>query len=206
VPPPGFQPKPDVAARRATVLQLRIEQVPYADIGARLGIPVSTAKSDYRRATAQLRTDQNAAASSLRAVERAKLDALEREAWRVLRTRHITVQHGKIVGRYTGSFLRDEDGEIIRDSNDKPVLEVQEIEDDAPVLQAIDRLTRIAQRRAALDGLDAPVKVEVNDARRAEIEQLAAWLAAAGMGDVESEGAGAAPPGAPAGESSPDTA
>lgn len=60
-----------------------------------------------------------------------------------------------------------------------------------------------AERKARLLGLDAPAKVEVSDARRAEIERLAAAL---GLGDVDAAGAGAAPGDAPAGEGGPHTA
>jgi hypothetical protein len=35
------------------------------------------------------------------------------------------------------------------------------LEDDAPVLAAVDRLLRIQERRAKLLGLDAPVRADV---------------------------------------------
>jgi Sigma-70, region 4 len=179
---PGFTARADVAARRARVLQLRIEQRPYADIAAELGISESTARTDYQRSLEQLKRDQDATAATARSLELAKLDQLEQAAYRVLRARHITVQHGKIV--------RDEDGQVV--------------EDDAPVLQAIDRLVRIAARRATLTGMDAPTRIEVDDARRAEIERLAAELAAAaGVADVDPGGTGTAPGGAAAGQVGP---
>jgi DNA-binding CsgD family transcriptional regulator len=184
VPSPGFKPRADVAERRAKVLRLRIEQVPYAEIARQLGIKLSTAKSDYPRALEQLKLEQDAQASTARNVEQAKLDMLEAAAVGVLRRRHITVQHGKIV--------RDEDGQVV--------------EDDAPVLAAIDRLVRIAQRRATLTGMDAPVRIEVDDARRAEIERLAAELAAAGVGELEPGGAGPAAGDAAPGQVGPGAA
>ena len=46
----------------------------------------------------------------------------------------------------------------IRDSPDR-----RELLDDGPVLQAVDRLLKIADRRAKLLGLDAPKRVEVSD-------------------------------------------
>jgi hypothetical protein len=169
---PGFAPRPDVAVRRTRVLALRTEQVPYGAIAAELGIPESTARSDYRLALEQARTERDEQARLTITAELAKLDALERAAWQVLRARHITVQHGKIV--------RGEDGE--------PVL------DDAPTLNAIDRILKIAERRARLLGLDAPMrsKIEVTDALDAEIEQLVAELARPAAGG---EAAAAGPPG-----------
>jgi hypothetical protein len=170
---PGFTARPEVAARRSQVLALRTEQVPYAEIAQRLSVPESTARTDYQRAIEQLNRERNEQAGLAIAVEEAKLDALERAAWQVLRARHITVQHGKIV--------RGEDGE--------PVI------DDAPTLNAIDRILKIAERRARLLGHDAPVRsrIEVTDALDTQIEQLVAELEAVASGG---EGAAAGPAGA----------
>jgi hypothetical protein len=161
---PRFQRSAAVAARRARVLALRTEQVPYAEIARQLGVTLSVVKIDYMRGLQQYARDQAEQAHLARDRELAKLDQLEHACWKVLRTRHITVQHGKIV--------RDEDGQVV--------------EDDAPVLNAVDRLVRIAHRRATLLGMDAPARVEVSDATDQAIRQLAAELAAAGgMGDME---------------------
>jgi DNA-binding GntR family transcriptional regulator len=176
-----------IAERRAKVLQFRIEQVPYAEIARQLGVSEDVAESDYRRAVEQRRTALDSARTAAVAIEEAKLDAMEQAVWEVLRRRHVTVSQGRIVGRYTGRFLRDEDGEIIRDGAGKPMLEVEEIEDDAPVLQASDRLVKIAERRARLKGHDAPVKVDV----RAEVDDEIAAIAAAlagGVGELEPAG------------------
>jgi hypothetical protein len=162
---PGFSRRADVAARRARVLALRVEQVPYARIAAELGITESAARVDYTRALEQARADLGAHAHVARALEQAKLDAMERAAWQVLRNRHITIQHGKIV--------RDEDDQVVAD--------------DAPVLQALDRLVRISARRGILTGGDAPARIEVSDATDAAIRALAAELAA-GVGAVEPGG------------------
>lgn len=187
-----------IAQRRARVLAMRVEQRPYSEIAAELGVSEDVAKKDFERAAVERGNALDANRDTAIAIEMAKLDAMERAVWKVLRTRHIVVQQGKIAGRYTGRFVRDEDGEIIRDGAGKPVYEVEEIEDDAPVLAAVDRLERIAARRSKLKGWDAPTKVEVDDARRAQIEAYAAELAA-GLGDMDPEGAGAAPGDAEAG-------
>jgi hypothetical protein len=164
-----------IERRRARVLAMRVEQRPYAEIAAALGITEDVAEKDYQRARDAAKAELNAARSDLIAIETVKLDALEQAVWEVLRREHIVVQHGKVV------YLRR-----------KPMV------DDAPVLQAVDRLVKIAERRARLRGLDAPVKVDVSDERRAEIEKYAAELAA-WVGDVDEGGAGAAPGGAEAG-------
>lgn len=169
-----------IAERRARVLAMRIEQVPYADIARQLGVSEYVAEKDYQRAVEARGAALDAQRDLAIAAEMAKLDALERAAWEVLRREHITVQHGKVVR-----------------INRKPLI------DDAPVLQAIDRLLKIAERRARLRGLDAPTKVEVDDARRAEIEAYAAELAA-WVASVEQGRAGDAPGGPAAGEGSAD--
>lgn len=165
-----------VAERRAKVLALRNEQHTYTEIGAQLGISAKLAEADYRRSLEELRRQQAAQAHLAKEAELARLAAAERAAWEVLRRKHIHVQHGKIV--------RDEDG--------------QAVEDDAPVLNAIDRILKISERRSRLLGLDAPARVEVTDAVDAEIRDLAAWL-----GAMEPGGEAAAPGGAEAGPVAP---
>jgi hypothetical protein len=66
-----------------------------------------------------------------------KLDVLEAACWEVLRRKHIIVQNGKVVSLYN-SDTEDYDP----------------IEDDAPVLQAVDRLLKIYERKARLTGVD----------------------------------------------------
>lgn len=162
---PRNEERAAIAARRTRVLAMRIEQRPYAEIAAALGISESLAQQDYKRAVEQTRAELDTTVAQARALELARLAAAEREVWQVLRASHIVVQHGKIV--------RDEDGDPVRDH--------------MPVLAAVDRLERISQRRARLMGLDAPVKVEVSDEVDAEIARLAAELAA-GVGELEPAG------------------
>lgn len=178
MPSPGFKPRADVAERRAKVLRMRIEHRPYSEIAETLGISVYVAKIDYQRGLEAYAAEQKAAAGVAVEQELAKLDQLEEAVYRVLLAKHYTVSNGKLI--YLG---------------DDP------LEDDHPVLQATDRLLRIAQRRAALRGYDAPRQVEVSGARAAEIEALAAGLGiAAGLADVDAEGADPAPGDAEAGE------
>lgn len=183
-----------IAERRTRVLAMRIEQIPYTEIAAREGIAESTARSDYRRAVEQRKQELDEQAHLNVAFEAAKLDAVEGAAWRVLRTKHITVQQGKIVGRFIG-LARDDAGEVVYGPDDKPIPLYEEIEDDAPVLASIDRILKIAERRARLHGHDAPIraKVEVTDALDADIERLVAELAGlAPGGEAPPEGAAGA--------------
>ncbi|MFJ6143108.1 hypothetical protein ACIQH7_05885 [Streptomyces anulatus] len=105
------------------------------------------------------------AGDDVRALELERLDAelsrladVEREVWTVLKRKHVTVSNGQVIRI---------DGE--------PLL------DDAPVLQAADRLVKIedarrknGERRAKLLGLDAPTKqaITITPERAAALEQL----------------------------------
>lgn len=169
---PSSEERVLIAQRRARVLAMRIEGRPYHEIAAALAITEAVAEKDYQRARDAAQAELGGARDAAVAAESLKLDALERAAWQVLRNRHVLAQQGKIV--------RDDDGNAL--------------EDDAPTLQAIDRILKIAERRARMRGLDAPVraKVEVTDALDADIERLVAELAGLAPGG---EAAPAGPPG-----------
>jgi hypothetical protein len=81
----------------------------------------------------------------------ADLNEAKREAWAVLRRSHPVISNGRLF---------------------------EDIEDDGPVLAAIDRITRIDQEMAKILGAYAPVKSEVVtlDAVEAEIRKLEAEL------------------------------
>lgn len=75
-----------------------------------------------------------------------RLNTLEEAAQKVLDARHITVNNGRV---------------ILHPETDEPM------EDDGPVLQAIDRLVKIenarnqnSERRAKLTGIEAAIKVD----------------------------------------------
>lgn len=156
----------ETAQRSAEAARLRSRGYTYQRIADELDYADPTgARRAVERALAAVVTES---ADELRALQLAQLDDLTLQALGVLERQHITVSHGR----------------IIRGDNDEP------IEDDGPVLQAIDRLLRIQERRAKLLGLDAPSKVEVYplDAIDAEIRRLSAEL---GRGAAD-ETAGAA--------------
>jgi len=113
----------------------------------------------YRAAAAIKRAMAEAirfAGDEMRLMELKSLDELEALAWRTLRNRHPLVQQGRIV--------RNELDEAL--------------DDDRYILELIDRILRIKERRAKLLGLDAPVRSEVitMDSVEAEISRLEAEL------------------------------
>lgn len=113
-----------------------------------------------------------------RSLENLKLNRLEREVWKVLDAEHVVIQHGKIVGRFAGYATDPETHEVLRDNDGKPIATYDEVTDHDPALRAVAQLLRIYERRAKLNGLDAPVVIRVEDEEGldTEIETLMGQL------------------------------
>lgn len=79
------------------------------------------------------------ARDELRLMELRSLDELEWVAWKTLQNQHVVVSQGRVV--------RADDGSAY--------------EDDRFILEVVDRIIKIKDRRAKLWGLDAPVRSEV---------------------------------------------
>ena len=162
-----------IAARRAKLVQYRLEGRPYDEIYAELGYgSASTARKDFNRALEENIAAQHTSVEVYREVEILRLDGeLERltrlyeRVEAILDRHHITISQGRVVLH---------DGETV--------------EDFGPIFAAVDRLVRIddarrrnAERRAKLLGLDKPQQIEVLtiDDIDAQIAQLTEQLAAA---------------------------
>lgn len=134
----------DTAQRDADACRLRSRGTTYQQIADQLGY---ANKGDAHRAVSRaLKAVVAEPAEEVRALELARLDAMYEAAMGVLERRHVTVSNGRVVE-----------------------LDGAPIEDDAPVLQAIDRLLKIQARRAALMGLDQPAKVSVSGGVKYEV-------------------------------------
>jgi hypothetical protein len=144
--------------RDAQALDLFTRGLTYRQIAGQLGMASpSTAHAAVSRAAAAV---PDPAKTTARRIALQRLAALDRAAWRVLtRTHYVTGN--------TGQLAYGPDG--------------QPLTDDAPVLQAIDRLLRIEERRAKTLGTDTPVptraEVTITSQLDDEIEKLAAQLA-----------------------------
>ncbi|WP_406338254.1 hypothetical protein OG987_13320 [Streptomyces sp. NBC_01620] len=138
------------AQREAEAARLRTKGWTYQRIADELGY--GHRADAYNAAQAALKATVREAGEELRTLELERLDRLEAAANEVLEREHITVSHGKVVSLDDGVPLPD----------------------DGPVLQAIDRLLKIQERRSRLLGLDAPVKrdISLTDERAAAIEAL----------------------------------
>lgn len=141
------------AEQDAEAARLRSRGRSYPQIAAELGISKQSAQRAVARVLAETVAE---AAAEVRQLELDRLDFILQQAIGVLEREHLVVSHGEVVR-----------------VNRKPLI------DDAPVLQAIDRILAIQTRRAKLLGLDAPKQVEVItvDTIDAEIRRLEQELA-----------------------------
>lgn len=129
--------QPETVERDAQALALRARGKTYAQIAQALGYADKGAA--YKAVQRGLSTPLQEPAAELRALEVERLDRMTEAVWGVLENEHLTVSHGRVVMH---------DG--------KPLA------DDGPVLAAVDRLLRIAERRAKLLGLDSPTQARVD--------------------------------------------
>ena len=124
--------------RDSEAARLKAQGMPLEEIATRLNMD-----GDPKRAAASIKralgTMARFASDELRHMELKSLDELEWVAWQTLHKSHVVINQGKII--------RGDDGEPL--------------DDDRFVLEVVDRILKIKERRAKLWGLDAPTKSEV---------------------------------------------
>ncbi|MGH3382674.1 MAG: helix-turn-helix domain-containing protein [Actinoallomurus sp.] len=131
---------PETAKRDAEAAKLRSRGWTYQRIADHLGVTKATAHEAVKRALHDTLAEP---AADVRELELARLDAMYDAVIKVLETKHVTVNNGRVI--YVG---------------DTP------LEDDGPVLAAVDRLIKIQERRARLLGLDAKTQHDMGIAER----------------------------------------
>jgi len=154
---PNIAKEVDQIRRRAEAIRLRIEGKPWQEIADLCGhSDKAAAYKDVQRALDERRTQLGLDTDQLLELELAKLDAMEAAAWKVLRTKHLTVSHGRVIT-------------ITKNDPAGGEAETVELEDDGPVLAAIGTLLRVGERRSKLLGLDSPTKIDAGVTVRYEI-------------------------------------
>lgn len=145
------------ADRDQQAARLRAMGYTFERIAAEVGY--DSRATAYAAVQRVLRETVREAGDELRTLELERLDAMQAAAVEVLERRHVTVSNGKVIQ-----------------------LGGEPLEDDGPVLAAIDRMIRIQERRARLLGLDAPVRANltVTDEMTARVKALAEELAELG--------------------------
>lgn len=142
----------DTAERDAQACRLRSRGQSLQQIADRLGYAdrSSAHKAVQRALSETVRAD----AALYVQLQLDQLDELTGVALAVMEREHVVVQLGKVV--------RDDDG--------RPVV------DHMPTLAAVDRLLRIAERRAKLLGLDAPTRHAVAATSATDVDVAMAEL------------------------------
>lgn len=149
----------ETAERDARACELRSRGMSYRAIARELDYAsMGGAYKAVQRALADIVREP---AEDVRTLELERLDEMHRAVLAVLEREHVTVSQGKVVRRRVGDQL-DDDGQPVLDADGKPVGVYEDVLDDAPVLQAVDRLLKIQERRARLLGLDAAQKLDVS--------------------------------------------
>lgn len=142
------------AERDRLAAAMRVEGASYDTIAAALGYyDRGHARRGSQRA---INAVSQEVGDELRVLELERLDRWSEAAVAVLKKKHVAHSNGRVI-----------------------TLDGQPLEDDGPVLAAIDRLLKIQERRAKLHGLDAPTKHEVRTigAIEAEVAELERQLA-----------------------------
>lgn len=167
------------AQRSAEASRLYMVGFTYQEIADRLGYANHTgAYKAVQRALVD-EVDKRAQPNDLlRVVENARLDLLIKKALEVMTTLHYATNNNGIIYRPADEdgFLRDEEtGAIQMDEHGNYLTaNVLPLHDDGPALDAIKTVLKIMERKAKMNGLDAPSRREVItlDAIEAEIQRI----------------------------------
>ena len=157
--PPNQQPshRAMVAQRRARAIELKNRGLSWQQVAEQMtphyldgdGQPSAAAACvDVSRALKLANRELAMGLEEYREAARMRLDGLRRQVFAVLARPHYVLHAGQIV--------RDDDGQPLRD--------------DGVVLACIDRLQRIEERQAKIDGTDASEKLTIALDRRVDEE------------------------------------
>lgn len=185
----GAREQAQLEERRAKVLELDIKGWTLDEIAAKsreegwLPRPFNSKQAvwkDVQAALAERKARRNELAEQNIDRELAKLDMMERAAWAVADALHLVVNQGMVVylesqeieqlkkkqgwnspklDSETVRALMDERGNLVRE----PLI------DKKPILDCIEKLLKIAERRSKLMGWDAPVKKQVEVSGGAQV-------------------------------------
>jgi transposase-like protein len=146
----------ETAERDAQMARRRSQGASYRTVAREFGVSVSTAHEAVERA---LRAARAEAGEAARQMELARLDSYIERVEQVLQSQHVTVSQGRVVRRLVG-FETDENGDQVLDESGNRIGIYEDVVDDGPILQAVDRLLKLSESRRKLLGLDAAQKLE----------------------------------------------
>lgn len=127
--------KIEIALRRQRLVEMRIKGYTWQQIADELGYSsAQNACNDLNATMKRSETELSTTLDAYRQLELERLNDITRRLEKIYSKRHVVVQRG----------------EIVRDENDEA------LEDDGPLMQAIDRMLKVAESRRKLLGTDAP--------------------------------------------------
>lgn len=139
----GRRRKMETMERDARAAGLYSRGLSYRQIMSEMGYRSTASVSDAIRRHLEDTAGGKIATAEARQMQLDRLQDYRRRAWQVIATRHlVTTASGKVA---------------LHPDTDEPLI------DDAPVLQALDRLARFDEHEARLLGLFAPTKHEVRN-------------------------------------------
>jgi hypothetical protein len=152
--------------RRRHILAERVKGVSFPKIATELGLTQGYVFKQYKLALKSAITED---VSQVRKIELARLDELQEEVIKIMRSFNPMVSGGKVVYDVVEGEVEPRDGE---DEVTERVL--KKLEDPKVKFDAVNTALRIMDRRAKLLGLDAPVKAELSGPDGGPIQQYAA--------------------------------
>lgn len=165
---------------------------------------------DISEALKEAKAERNARAGEWVELENQKLDALEDVGWEVMEALHLVVNQGEVVYVYEEDMpelikqgwarpkLTEEAAQALREASAK--LKREPLRDNKPKLDAMQALLKVHERRAKLNGWDAPVKKQIDVTSGGNIDDRIAE-AFRRLEDLGNGGQGEASPGSAAPDS-----
>lgn len=151
----------------------------YSRIAAELGFAHrGKAHEAVMRAFADIPSEESVQAKAL---DLERIDRLIEWNWAVMLAPHLAHSNGRIIRRVV-DVERDENGEIERDADGKPLYIYEDVLDDGPGQASAREIRALLERRAKIFGYEAParsrVEVITEDAVDSAISELEGELAA----------------------------
>ncbi|KKZ68947.1 sigma factor-like helix-turn-helix DNA-binding protein [Streptomyces showdoensis] len=128
----------DLAEQQRACYELRLRHHTIREIAAITGLSVGTV---HKRITDEIETTVSPYREQYRVLERERLEGISRRLLDMMSKPHYVIEKGQVL-----------------------TIQGEPVEDIAVTLACTDRFLRVQERRARLEGLDAPVKVDVEAA------------------------------------------
>lgn len=128
----------DLAEQQRTCYELRLRHHTIREIAAITGLSVGTV---HKRITDEIETTVSPYREQYRVLERERLEGISRRLLDMMSKPHYVMHEGRVL-----------------------TIDEERVEDVGVTLACVDRFLKVQDRRARLEGLDAPVKVDIEAA------------------------------------------